>query len=72
MIDKKFAFHEPSEGGKEKIKQIRQAFTNIDSLVKELCPQSRELSIALTEIETAAMWATKAVVINDPASIAHV
>ena len=30
--------------------------------------ESRERSIALTEIETAAMWAVKSVVFNDPAS----
>jgi hypothetical protein len=71
MIEKKFAYHTPSTDGLEKVKRIREAFTSLDSLVRELSPQSREQSVALTNIETAAMWAIKAVVVNDPASVAQ-
>lgn len=71
MIEKKFAFHTPSESGKAKVQQLRQAFTDLDKLVSELAPQSRERSVAATELENAAMWAIKAVVLNDSASIAQ-
>ena len=38
-----------------------------DTIVR-LSPKSREQSVALTELETTAMWAIKAVVCNDPES----
>jgi hypothetical protein len=71
MIEKKFAFHTPSEAGKEKANQIREAFTVLHNVIQEVAPNSREKSVALTDLESAAMWAVKAVVINDPASVAQ-
>ena len=71
MIEKKFAFHTPSESGKIKVDTLRIAFSTLDKLIKDTAPPSRELSLALTELENAAMWAIKAVVLNDSASVAH-
>lgn len=68
-IQRPYAYHKPSDDGLSKITQIRKAFSNIDALIKDLAPQSREKSIAITELETAAMWAIKAVVLNDPQSV---
>lgn len=66
---KTFAYHKPGEGGLEKIRQLREAFSALHEKINELAPQSRERSVALTELETAAMWAIKAVVCNDPESV---
>lgn len=68
-VSKTFAFHTPSEESKERIAQLRQGFSNLAESVKALVPKSREQSVALTEIETAAMWAIKGVVQNNPESI---
>lgn len=68
-ISKSYNYHKPSEEGLAKVKAIREAFTALDALVSELAPSSRERSLAITELETAAMWAIKAVVINDPESV---
>ena len=67
-IDKPFAYHKPSEDGFERINKLRVAFSDVKARIEQLCPESRHRSVALTELETAAMWAIKAVVFNDPNS----
>ena len=67
-IDKPYAYHKPSPDGLEKINKLRAHFSEGERLIKEVCPQSRHQSVALTQNETTAMWAIKAVVFNDPAS----
>lgn len=66
---KTYAYHAPSEEGIEKIQAIRASYSELHRLVEELAPTSRERSVAITELETSAMWAIKAVVINDPESL---
>lgn len=65
---KAYSYHKPSDAGLEKIRTLRTAFSAMHGVVEELAPASRERSVALTELETAAMWAIKAVVCNDPDS----
>lgn len=65
---KTFAYHKPSEGGLDKIRFLREAFSELHEKINKVATPSRERSIALTELETAAMWAIKAVVCNDPES----
>lgn len=68
MIDKPFAYHKPSVVGFEKINALREGFSTLKTLIEKTCPPSRQLSVAITELETSAMWAIKAVVFNDPDS----
>lgn len=68
-IQKQFAYHKPSPDGLEKIAELRKAFSELDQIVRTVCPASRELSVALTELEASAMWAVKSVVYNDPKSL---
>jgi hypothetical protein len=65
---KTFAYHKPSPEGLAKIKALRESFSNLCTIIGEVCPDSREKSVALTNLETTAMWAVKSVVCNDPAS----
>lgn len=67
-IRKTYAYHKPSPEGVDKITHLRQAFSRVHDIVLELAPESRERSVALTNLETTAMWAIKAVVCNDPES----
>ena len=69
MIDKPYAYHKPSPVGLDKINRLREHFSAGERLIKEVCPDSRHRSKAITENETTAMWAIKAVVFNDPNSI---
>lgn len=67
-IDKPFAYHKPSVDGLMKITALREAYSQVQAMIQEHCPDSRQKSIAITELETSAMWAIKAVVFNDPNS----
>lgn len=71
-IEKTFAYHAPSEVAKAKITTIREEFSALKKRIEIECPNSRERAVALTELETSAMWAIKSVVSNDPESIADV
>lgn len=65
---KTYAHHNPTSDCTDKIKQLRQAFSELHAKIEALAPASREKSVAFTHLETAAMWAIKATVCNDPAS----
>lgn len=67
-IDKPYAYHKPSDDGLAKINRLREHFSEGERLIRELCPASRHQAVALTQNETTAMWAIKAVVFNDPES----
>lgn len=71
-MKKTYAYHKPGEVGLAKITQLRQAFSDLHDKIELLAPNSREKSVALTNLETTAMWAIKAVVCNDPESVADV
>ena len=65
---KTFAYHKPGAGGLVRITELREAFSALSTLIETTCPPSREKSVAMTNLETTAMWAIKAVVCNDPDS----
>ena len=69
FIDKPFAYHKPSTDGLYKITQLRIAFSLVKACIERNCPETRQRSVAITELETAAMWAIKAVVFNDDKSV---
>ena len=68
-IDKPYAYHKPSVDGLTKITKLRQAFSNMAELIQEVCPDSRHKAVTITNLETTAMWAIKAVVFNDKDSV---
>lgn len=67
-IDKPYAYHKPSPDGLRRINHLRELFSHVERELNEICPKSRQLSIALTNNEQTAMWAIKSVVFNDPES----
>lgn len=67
-MKKTYAYHKPSAAGIDKIAALREAFSTLHDQIEALSPKSREQSVALTNLETTAMWAIKAVVCNDPES----
>jgi hypothetical protein len=68
MPAKTYAYHKPSAKGLEEIATLRKAFSGLHDIIEKTAPNSREKSVALTNLETTAMWAIKAVVCNDPES----
>lgn len=67
-IDKPYAYHKPTADGLAKINRLREHFSEGERLIKEVCGNVRQASIAITNNEQTAMWAIKAVVFNDPNS----
>ena len=65
-ISKMFSYHIPTEKSKFGIQALREAYSALERVIELVALPSRERSIALTNLETSAMFAIKAVVANDP------
>jgi hypothetical protein len=62
-IEKSFTYHSPKEGP-EKYNKIRKAFKELAYLIDEEVPNSREKSVAMTNLETANFWANAGIARN--------
>lgn len=56
-----YTYHSPKPGQPEKYTAIREKAKELATLFEELCPVSREQSVAHTNLETAVMWANAAI-----------
>ena len=65
QITNNFTYHAPKEGQAERYNKIRAEAEYFAELLCSLCPESRELSVALTELETCVMWANSAIARNE-------
>lgn len=65
---KTYAHHAPTPETTAKIQELRRRFSELHDLIESVCPISRERSVAVTSLEDTAMWAIKALVVNDPLS----
>lgn len=65
---KTYAYHKPSEEALGRITTLRECFSTVAALIDSATGPSRERAIAHTKLEEVAMWAIKAVVVNDPLS----
>ena len=64
MIENNFSYHSPKEGQQEKYVSIREKAKELAYLIEETCPNSREKSIAITNLETCVMWANTSIARN--------
>ena len=60
-LNTRFTYHAPKEGQPEKYTALRDKAKELAALVVELCPDSRERSLAITKIEEASMWANASI-----------
>ncbi len=64
-----YDYHVPGPRARAEMKVLREKFAELHKLIESLPGgPSRERSLALTELETAAMWANKACVRSDSQS----
>jgi hypothetical protein len=63
-IENRFTFHKATESQGEKYTTIRGSAKELALLLNELCPNSRELSVALTKLDEVVMWANAAIARN--------
>lgn len=64
-LSKNFTYHAPKPGQPERYEAIRAKAKELAELLTASCPPSRELSVALTELETAVFWANAAIARNE-------
>jgi hypothetical protein len=64
-LDNNFVYHAPKPGQPERYTAIRDKAKEFALFLMENCPSSRELSVALTELETSVMWANAAIARNE-------
>jgi hypothetical protein len=61
----RFRYHAPKEGQPERYVQIRNTALDMANLILELCPGSRERSLAVTSLEEVVFWANAAIARNE-------
>lgn len=64
-ISRDFTYHAPKEGQILRYESIRDKARELAYLMADTCPYSRELSVALTHLEEAVMWANAAIARNE-------
>lgn len=64
-IENNFTYHKPVGNQPERYEHIRAKAKELAETLVALCPQSRELSLALTELETSIFWANASIARNE-------
>ena len=63
-LENNFKYHAPKEGQPEKYEALREKAKELAYLIEEVCPGSREKSVAMTQLETAVFWANASIARN--------
>lgn len=64
QIENNFKYHSPKEGQLAKYEAIREKAKELAYLIDAVCPNSREKSVAMTNLETTVMWANASIARN--------
>ncbi|GEM01613.1 hypothetical protein HMI01_15290 [Halolactibacillus miurensis] len=64
QIENNFMYHAPKEGQPEKYTAIREKAKELAYLIDSQCPNSREKSLAVTNLEQSVMWANASIARN--------
>ena len=64
-VDKVFKYHKPKGDQASRYENIRAHAKNLAEFLDENCPESREKSLALTNLQQAVMWANASIAINE-------
>lgn len=59
-----YTYHEATEAQSAKYRAIRQFAKELDQVLTDLCPESRERSLAFTKLDEVVMWANAAIARN--------
>lgn len=65
QIANNFAYHAPEGDQVKRYGEVRDAFRTLATFLSTQCPESRELSVAMTELETANFWANASIARNE-------
>lgn len=64
-LQKRFTYHAPKTDQPERYEVLRKAGLDLAAQILNLCPPSRERSLAITNLEQAVMWANAAIARNE-------
>lgn len=65
QIENNFMYHKPKDGQNEKYEALRSKAKELAYLIDDVCPNSRERSLAFTKLEEAVMWANASIARNE-------
>lgn len=64
-LEKRFTYHAPKLDQPERYELIRKYAKEFAYAIDLMCPDSREKSLALTNLEQASMWANASIARNE-------
>ncbi len=64
-FDNIYTYHAPKGDQQERYVKLREAAKIFALTIRELTPESREQSVAFTQLETACFWANAAIARNE-------
>lgn len=64
QIENNFSYHAPKPGQPEIYQEIREKAKELAYLIDQKAPDSREKSLAMTNLEQAVFWANAAIARN--------
>jgi hypothetical protein len=64
-IENIFSYHAPKTDQAQRYEKIRAAVRDLAGLINDACPESREKSLAVTNLQQSVMWANAAIAINE-------
>ena len=64
-IANRFTYHSPKGDQAQRYVEIRDAGKCLAEMIQDLCPDSREKSLAITKLEECVMWANASIARNE-------
>lgn len=68
-IENVFMYHKPNPHQQHRYEVLRAAARDLALQIAESCPDSRERSLALTNLQQAIMWANASIALNEVPSV---
>jgi hypothetical protein len=64
-IANRFTYHPPAGNQAERYGAIRERVHELAMFINDVCPESREKSLAITHLEECVMWANASIARNE-------
>ncbi len=64
-INNVFTYHKPFGNQTARYETLREKAKELADIIEQACPESREKSLAFTNLQQAIMWANASIAINE-------
>ena len=65
LIERNFTYHTPKNDQPDRYQELRDKAKEFAYLIDQLCPNSREKSLAMTKLEESCFWANASIARNE-------